>query len=293
MNAHATSEETVMKKNAPPPPPRSHGYSTANADPVRSNMVKPGRFGFLFPELSTSPWTTGSPTTDAQVAEELGAAMHAPVTNPTPGVIPAGFTYFGQFVDHDITFDPTSLGENAVDVADLVNFRSPALDLDSLYGSGPRDQPFLYRRQTETSANQFILGPVKDSGPGPGTELPQVHALDGAKGLGDQVPDAGRLEGLLDDPQDLAAVHSLDDDREVGPARHEHADAAGHQLAQGRQDPQTVAAGHVVVHDGQIEDGVGGVAERFLAVARGHHRVALTREYASHGPANQALVVDY
>ena len=134
--------------NLPPPkPPTSHGESTANADPVRSNMVKPGRFGFLFPELSSSPWTTGSAATDAQVAEELGDAMHASGP-PKPGVIAAGFTYFGQFVDHDITFDPTSIGENAVDVADLVNFRTPALDLDSLYGSGPRDQPFLYRRQT-------------------------------------------------------------------------------------------------------------------------------------------------
>nr|WP_251010468.1 hypothetical protein [Variovorax paradoxus] len=140
------------KSPPPPKPPTSHGESTANADPVRSNIVKPGRFGFLFPELSSSPWTTGSAATDAQVAEELGDAMHAGGP-PTPGVIPAGFTYFGQFVDHDITFDPTSIGENAVDVADLVNFRTPALDLDSLYGSGPRDQPFLYRRQTDTKSN--------------------------------------------------------------------------------------------------------------------------------------------
>jgi hypothetical protein len=29
--------------------------------------------------------------------------------------VPAGFTYFGQFVDHDITFDPTALQETLVD----------------------------------------------------------------------------------------------------------------------------------------------------------------------------------
>lgn len=53
--------------------------------------------------------------------------------------IPAGFTYLGQFVDHDLTMDNTaaSLGEN-VTVAELVQGRSPALDLDSLYGRGPR-----------------------------------------------------------------------------------------------------------------------------------------------------------
>jgi Animal haem peroxidase len=54
--------------------------------------------------------------------------------------IPAGFTYLGQFVDHDLTFDKTKvmLGEN-VSPAQLLQARSPSLDLDSLYGAGPTD----------------------------------------------------------------------------------------------------------------------------------------------------------
>jgi hypothetical protein len=54
--------------------------------------------------------------------------------------IPAGFTYLGQFTDHDLTFDKTNvmLGEN-VSPADLLQARSPSLDLDSLYGAGPTD----------------------------------------------------------------------------------------------------------------------------------------------------------
>jgi Animal haem peroxidase len=54
--------------------------------------------------------------------------------------IPAGFTYLGQFVDHDLTFDRTDvmLGEN-VPPSELLQARSPRLDLDSLYGGGPGD----------------------------------------------------------------------------------------------------------------------------------------------------------
>ncbi len=54
--------------------------------------------------------------------------------------IPAGFTYLGQFIDHDLTFDKTNvmLGQN-VSPADLLQARSPSLDLDSLYGAGPTD----------------------------------------------------------------------------------------------------------------------------------------------------------
>jgi Animal haem peroxidase len=56
------------------------------------------------------------------------------------GHIPAGFTYLGQFIDHDLTFDKTTVafGTN-VSAADLIQGRSPALDLDSLYGAGPNN----------------------------------------------------------------------------------------------------------------------------------------------------------
>jgi hypothetical protein len=54
--------------------------------------------------------------------------------------IPAGFTYLGQFIDHDLTFDRTSvtLGDS-VSATELLQARSPSLDLDSLYGAGPTD----------------------------------------------------------------------------------------------------------------------------------------------------------
>lgn len=56
--------------------------------------------------------------------------------------VPAGYTYLGQFIDHDLTFDTTS---NLDDQASTpTNLRTPALDLDCLYGAGPADQPYMY-----------------------------------------------------------------------------------------------------------------------------------------------------
>ena len=70
-----------------------------------------------------------------------------PATGPaTPGsTVPAGFTYLGQFLDHDLTFDKSRLRDDAsVPVADLIAGRSPSLDLDSLYGLGPTLTPEFY-----------------------------------------------------------------------------------------------------------------------------------------------------
>ena len=58
----------------------------------------------------------------------------------TPGTIPAGYTYVGQFIDHDLTFDKTGVMEGVnVSPVDIEQSRSPTLDLDSLYGAGPLD----------------------------------------------------------------------------------------------------------------------------------------------------------
>jgi hypothetical protein len=82
---------------------------------------------------------------EAMIKEDEGA----PITESEPEdenhTIPAGYTYFGQFVDHDLTFDPTPLRHQQVDVDALVDFRTPALDLDCIYGSGLNDQPYLYK----------------------------------------------------------------------------------------------------------------------------------------------------
>jgi hypothetical protein len=78
---------------------------------------------------------------DESIRKALAEAMTAGPNQPDSSkpALPAGFTYLGQFVDHDVTMDRTaaSLGEN-VTVAELVQGRSPALDLDCLYGRGPR-----------------------------------------------------------------------------------------------------------------------------------------------------------
>lgn len=60
--------------------------------------------------------------------------------------LPAGYTYLGQFIDHDITFDKTGkIPDRQLDVREIEQGRSPVLDLDSLYGRGPHGSPEQYQ----------------------------------------------------------------------------------------------------------------------------------------------------
>lgn len=81
-----------------------------------------------------------------QLPEEVRAALARAMVagqsvDSAEPAVPAGYTYLGQFVDHDLTMDATAaaLGSD-VSVDDLLQGRSPALDLDSLYGRGPDDK---------------------------------------------------------------------------------------------------------------------------------------------------------
>jgi Animal haem peroxidase len=95
----------------------------------------------------------------------LGLSMETETGTPEAGrdsTIPAGYTYLGQFIDHDITFDKdTPLSQSgAVNPEEIRNSRTPALDLDSLYGGGPGEDPQLY----EADGKTFRIGTTSDVG---------------------------------------------------------------------------------------------------------------------------------
>lgn len=73
----------------------------------------------------------------------------------------AGVTFFGQFLDHDITFDKKSLIDINAPAGRIVNFRSPAFDLDSVYGAGPAGSPELY--DASSGRIKFVLEPIAGS----------------------------------------------------------------------------------------------------------------------------------
>ncbi len=97
------------------------------------------RFCRMFPDLK------GFEPTDAGLIV-LGQAMEDTSNNPIgDSNVPAGYTYFGQFVDHGITFDQTEgLPDGELEPEEIINGRSPTLDLDGLYGRGPNRSPELY-----------------------------------------------------------------------------------------------------------------------------------------------------
>ncbi|MEA3064262.1 MAG: hypothetical protein QOJ27_697 [Sphingomonadales bacterium] len=140
---------------------------------LRSNRspLYEGRFGRMFRHLA--PATFGaSEAENNEALTALAEAMKAPPDDPKDGrddeesAIPALYTYFGQFIDHDITFDPASSLMKANDPDALVDFRTPALDLDNLYGRGPSDQPYMYDGNRALEVGEPLLGegvpPVRD-----------------------------------------------------------------------------------------------------------------------------------
>ncbi len=93
-----------------------------------------------------------------QALDDLSQSMG--VTENTDGPADAGMTFFGQFVDHDITLDATSALGTRIDPATIPNVRTPSLDLDCVYGAGPEASPHLYGAG---EAEQFLVHGRKDN----------------------------------------------------------------------------------------------------------------------------------
>jgi hypothetical protein len=180
--------------------------SAKHGDPLRglmSTLRSPlfdGKFGRLFRALP--PATFGASEAD-NIANltKLGAAMSSEADPADPKVgkddeesgIPALYTYLGQFIDHDLTFDPASSLQKQNDPDALVDFRSPAFDLDNVYGRGPADQPYLY-----DEGNSFLLGDALHGGSDPhARDLPRNSAAVRRALIGDPRNDENALVSQL------------------------------------------------------------------------------------------------
>jgi hypothetical protein len=162
-----------------------HGVAQRGLESLPSSPFT-GRFGRMFRELpvfdhdpATLSALAGTMIQDAEPTQTADGAFDE---DENPARVPAGYTYFGQFIDHDITFDPVSSLDRQNDPDALVDFRSPRFDLDNLYGRGPDDQPYLYDHDDPV---KLRLGePVDDAGSAfAGPDLPRDTPRDAAGGL--------------------------------------------------------------------------------------------------------------
>jgi len=128
------------------------------------------KFGYMSPSSVRSATKLPFGAANITLVENLGALMGdvGRETGIADSTIPAGYTYVGQFIDHDITFDVSSSLDISTDANSINNMRTPALDLDSVYGRGPALDPFLYQFPSAgpTTAVKFLLGTNTNTGPG-------------------------------------------------------------------------------------------------------------------------------
>lgn len=156
-----------------PIPNFKHSRAIRGLNQTSTSPFFEGRFGRMFRSLRPAAF---GDTEDANIANlnALAEKMTGPDDKPKDGEddeesgIPALYTYLGQFIDHDITFDPASSLQKQNDPNALVDFRTPAFDLDNIYGRGPDDQPYIYKDD-----KSFLFG-VDIHGGDPGeTDLPR------------------------------------------------------------------------------------------------------------------------
>lgn len=175
------------------------------------------RFDFLFPKLQDNPnnLLPESPQT-VEHLKQLGQTMRdlSAAGDNLDSPIPAGYTYLGQFIDHDITFEVVSGDITPINDPNLaplsikkiresiVNSRTATLDLDSVYDTpAPRDgDKMIIGKVTNLKpADPFPLRPVgKDDNNDLPRELRQTDpAHDRAALTGDPRNDENTVIGQL------------------------------------------------------------------------------------------------
>jgi hypothetical protein len=113
-----------------------YGYARFQPKPPRQSS-----FGRIFPDLP--PLNSQTPQQLADLAQTQLDPNADSENNQDPDMTSI-YTYFGQFIDHDLTLDTLPQPAETVDPTTLKNGRTFRFDLDSVYGNGPSGDPELY-----------------------------------------------------------------------------------------------------------------------------------------------------
>lgn len=148
---------------------------------------KVGRFGRMFRKISP---LYNHP---AELVK-LGAKGGPMDSENSPGftkTVPLGHIFFGQFIDHDITFD-TSSNFTSVNTPEVIeNDRTPTLDLDNIFGGGPEQSPYLYQ-----SKDLYLLTGKSNNNYGQGQDEEEHDLMRNSHGtaiIGDPRNDENRV----------------------------------------------------------------------------------------------------
>src|SRR5712672_2311039 len=119
----------------PGPALSAHGTTVRGLTLSRGSKFFGGQFGRMFRALPPAEFGANDTETEAnllKLATEMVANPDAVKDGPDPeeSGIPSAYTYLGQFIDHDLTFDPASNLQPQNDPEALGNFRTPRFDLD-------------------------------------------------------------------------------------------------------------------------------------------------------------------
>jgi hypothetical protein len=204
----AKREDITLLKDAVS---ETRSAAAAIAEPEEVVFLTP--FDYLFPNLTNDPAAhlpADNPTRIAAVVaglNALGDAMvedslapgEGPLQSTGNSTIPTVYTYWGQFIDHDLTANTDRDAEvsniTRPDLAplppgfvveNLKNLRQPTVNLDSVYGDGPTFDPSVPTQAgrmydgIKLRVGKVAVNPAKpDPQPIPGVPIPPDR-LEGA-----------------------------------------------------------------------------------------------------------------
>ncbi len=125
---------------------------------------------------------------------ELMKFLQSEENNSNPSLT-AGYTYLGQFLAHEMTFNVNTLSD--VKSPSMRNARTPSLDLDSVYGKGPLIEPIYYDHSRDNGRLYLSMKKSKTADGYPFLDFNRIFQGEEGKVAVPVIPDSRNDENIL------------------------------------------------------------------------------------------------